>query len=106
MRYLVFEYSVGTRSCHAGCAGSLAKGCGPDCAKVRFPAIREKLESQVRSRAPISLGACLVVQVLDCEIELLALVLCVVYSYRASVCNLPHQCGGLCAAYRTQSTTR
>lgn len=46
VRYLAFEYSIGTRCCHSGCPGSLAKGCPPECAKVRFPAVREKLESQ------------------------------------------------------------
>jgi hypothetical protein len=49
VRYLAFEYSIGTRSCTNKCAGSIAKGCTPECAKVRFPMVREKLESQVRT---------------------------------------------------------
>jgi hypothetical protein len=46
VEYLVFEYSIGTRCCNLACPGSVAKGCGTDCSKVRFPATRERLEAQ------------------------------------------------------------
>ena len=46
VQYIVFEYSIGTRSCKQDCTGSVGTGCALTCAKVRYPGIQDNLEAQ------------------------------------------------------------